>query len=319
MSTVRSYIKGKQKRWDDNLSLLAGAIRSCYNKHTGFSANMMMLGREVMQPVDLILGTATMNSEDKEPVGYVQELRETLQGVHQIARENLMAAQIRQKRDYDMTLFQKTNNVGDAVYRLNPATKVGQCTKLKPYWQGPFIISKVLSPVLYKITGRKKELTIHHDQLKLCEDRNLPKWMKYARSRLLNGHDYSNEGNVEEDEEVDLSSLFQDTYTSQLQDLGQDYLVPSAGFPGLVPDDDANSEDVGSDEELDRIDGFYNPPTIQDLSELKNFPNLDTTIVYQLDDSDTMLTDKQDETENKNKYRIRKPPSYLKDYLVSSD
>ena len=47
---------GGIKRWDANLPLIAMALHSMKNKSTGFSANMMMLGRETTQPIDLILG-----------------------------------------------------------------------------------------------------------------------------------------------------------------------------------------------------------------------------------------------------------------------
>jgi hypothetical protein len=53
MNVVRCYLNEKEKLWDEHFPLLASAIRSSYNKNTGFSGNMMMLGRELIQPVDL--------------------------------------------------------------------------------------------------------------------------------------------------------------------------------------------------------------------------------------------------------------------------
>ncbi|CAG2221424.1 unnamed protein product [Mytilus edulis] len=59
---------------------------------------------------------------------------------------------------------------------------------------------------------RKRELTIHHDQLKPCLDRNIPPWLKYMRHRLLQGEvDYSlGIGQTEEENSHDLSQLFKD-------------------------------------------------------------------------------------------------------------
>ena len=96
----QTLFEGPQKDWDEYVQLLAGAIRSTYNKSTGFSPNMMMLGREVIQPVDLMLGTSQMNMVPQEPNEYVQKLGKILEDVHHIARDNIHGAQMRQKRDY---------------------------------------------------------------------------------------------------------------------------------------------------------------------------------------------------------------------------
>jgi len=66
---------------------------------------MMMLGREILQPLDLMLGTAS--TKDKEPPEYIQNLQESLQKVHLLARENLKRAQKRQKREYDLNINQQ--------------------------------------------------------------------------------------------------------------------------------------------------------------------------------------------------------------------
>lgn len=49
-----------------------------------------------------------------------------MQDVHRLARENIKAAQLRQKKDYDLTVNKRKYKLGDLVRRLNPATKIGQ-------------------------------------------------------------------------------------------------------------------------------------------------------------------------------------------------
>ena len=66
---------------------------------------MMMLGREILQPLDLMLGTAS--TKGKESPEYIQNLQESLQKVHLLARENLKRAQKRQKREYDLNINQQ--------------------------------------------------------------------------------------------------------------------------------------------------------------------------------------------------------------------
>lgn len=89
------------------MQLIAGAIRSTVNRQTGFTANKMMLGQEIIQPVDIMMGVAE-NQQPQAPSNYVEELEEVMSQVHAIARENLHNAQMRQKRTNDLRLHNHT-------------------------------------------------------------------------------------------------------------------------------------------------------------------------------------------------------------------
>ena len=47
----------RQERWDDFVGIVVGAIRATVNRSTGFTSNRMMVGREVMMPLELMLGS----------------------------------------------------------------------------------------------------------------------------------------------------------------------------------------------------------------------------------------------------------------------
>lgn len=49
----------------------------------------MMLGREVCQVLDILLGTVSVNQDTKMPAEYVQSLNDALQEVHRVARESV--------------------------------------------------------------------------------------------------------------------------------------------------------------------------------------------------------------------------------------
>ncbi|CAG2221440.1 unnamed protein product [Mytilus edulis] len=83
---------------------------------------MTKLGREVMQPVDLLLGTAESNIEIHQPHQYTKKNQKALEKAHKTARDNLKAAQFRQKRDYDVNLNNRIYNKGEVVYSL----RIGQ-------------------------------------------------------------------------------------------------------------------------------------------------------------------------------------------------
>lgn len=51
---IKSYLPGEQTNWDKNLDCLAGAYRSSSNESTGLTPNLMMLGREVTLPFEII-------------------------------------------------------------------------------------------------------------------------------------------------------------------------------------------------------------------------------------------------------------------------
>ena len=54
---IRCCIGDRQEKWDDFVGIAVGAIRATVNRSTGFTPNRMMLGREVMMPLDLMLGS----------------------------------------------------------------------------------------------------------------------------------------------------------------------------------------------------------------------------------------------------------------------
>ena len=51
---IKSFIKDDQSEWDLNLPFLTAAYRASVQESTGMVPNLVMLGREVPLPVDLI-------------------------------------------------------------------------------------------------------------------------------------------------------------------------------------------------------------------------------------------------------------------------
>ena len=123
LQLIRCFLKGNQQDWDQYLQQLAGAIRSTVNRQTGFTPNLMMLGREVMLPVHLLIGE--IETQGLAPAEYVKRLRSVLRNVHTLARDKLESSQCRQKCDYDLRLKTNTYEPGDIVYQLDSAKKVG--------------------------------------------------------------------------------------------------------------------------------------------------------------------------------------------------
>ena len=91
LQILRCFIQGQQEDWDLHLATVGMAIRSTVNRQTGFTPNFLMLGREVLQPIDLMLNPGC---------GEEQKLQQS---------------QRRQKRDYDLCLEERKYSVDEAV------------------------------------------------------------------------------------------------------------------------------------------------------------------------------------------------------------
>ena len=186
MNAVRCFCSRSPRSWDEYLPQLSSALRSSINRSTGFTPNMLMLGREINMPVDLRFpGPDAEDSEDHE--SYVNDLVSHIQEAHEIAREKLKSGQAIMKRDYDLKVHEHTYSVGDAVYILDTAIPKGKCAKLRPQWKGPGLVVKRITDYVYQVMLRKKLEVINHDRMKLCTDKELPVWLQRQRQNLKDG------------------------------------------------------------------------------------------------------------------------------------
>ena len=145
----RCFQWAREKTWDEDLQLLAGAIRAMKNRATGFSANMLMLGHEVIQPIDVLFGAALKGESAEEPGPYLKHLRESLREIHSMAASKLRSQMQYQKCTYDLRLQEHHYEVGDFMFRHRDACKVGSSKKLNSIWMGPLVVVEVINPVLY--------------------------------------------------------------------------------------------------------------------------------------------------------------------------
>ena len=77
LAMIKSYLK-EQGEWDLHLGCLAAAYRSSVHASTGLTPNLIMLGREVRIPVELLVNTS--GQEEVASYGeYVSMLRHQIQ------------------------------------------------------------------------------------------------------------------------------------------------------------------------------------------------------------------------------------------------
>ena len=178
-ATLSKFVDGDQKNWDLYLPLLMMAYCSSVQESTGISPNEIMLGREVLFPLDLVIGQA-------EPTGnstteYADRLGEQMEQIYQFSRQHLKLTSDGHKRNYDHgPVKQHRYNRGDAVWLYSPQKKKGICPKLMRYFDVPYLVIKRTSDVLYRVQKgpKSKPKVVHHDRLKAYHGPNVPDWLE---------------------------------------------------------------------------------------------------------------------------------------------
>ena len=147
---LSAFVSSNHKDWDEHLPYLMMAYRSTEHETTGMTPNMLMFGREVSTPLDLMfempsIVKAIPNNQ------WVWELQDRIESAHATVRKHTQQSMRRQKQLHDSrTSFEKFK-VGDQVFVYFPVRPVGTSSKFPSYLRGPFKISGILSDVLYKV------------------------------------------------------------------------------------------------------------------------------------------------------------------------
>ena len=165
---LSKYVSEEQRVWDVHLQVLMLAYRSSLHESTGHTPCNMMLGREIHLPLDLLYGPSPEPQDIPDEAIYVQELREHLWEVHELARDQMIKASDRQKKQYDHKLYQNRYKAGDLVWLRSEKKVKGKSPKLQLKWDGPFSIKQVISDLTYAIhkLPNGNATIVHHNRLK---------------------------------------------------------------------------------------------------------------------------------------------------------
>ena len=136
---------------------------------------IMMMGWNLHLPTDLFIG----RPEEEQPVQksqYARNLYTRLEMVHNYARQHLKMKSDKMKSHYDSRMKGSELKEGDAVWLYNPQRKKGVSPKLSRPWQGPFLITKKLNDLVYRIQlgPRQKPKVVHRNRLWLYSGKHPP-------------------------------------------------------------------------------------------------------------------------------------------------
>ena len=120
-----------QRHWDNNLSLMTLAYRSTVHEVTGYTPNYVMMGREVMLPIDIMIGS--VSDDDRVTIAaYVATLRDRLKECFKEVRVHLSKYGERQRKYYDLSARESDYGRGELVYMVEKNRKKGVSPKLAP-------------------------------------------------------------------------------------------------------------------------------------------------------------------------------------------
>ena len=181
---IRPYLQDQHENWDLNLGCLAGAYRATPHEGTGMTPNLLMLGREVRLPAEIIAGKPLQQCDGSQTFygQYVTDLREMLFKAHEVARKHLESSAKHQKECYDSKAKLNQFDRGDYVWYLQEKREKGKSTKLHMPYSGPHLVIEKLNDLDYiiQMDGNGKQRVLHHNKLKKYEGIQKLSWEKKA-------------------------------------------------------------------------------------------------------------------------------------------
>ena len=217
------------------------AYRSSQHEATGYAPSELMMGRQMILPVDLLMGSSgTPESSYPE---FTEQLQDRMAYTHELTREHLKVKTDRNKRAYDTRKAGEGHKLGGAVWLHTKRRKKGISPKLQRSWAGPFYVLDVLSDVTYRIqeTPKSKPKVVHFNRLKAYVGADMPDWVQRKTEGKLNSTS-SPKSNVsqEDDTQTPQEAVSQEENTSE--DGGRGNIPNKVHVSQRDTDDDAIGE-----------------------------------------------------------------------------
>ena len=174
---LKVFVNDNRDDWDDHLPYIMMAYRATPQASTQCSPNLLMYGREVNLPVE-VMAPPPPSQAFTCPNEYVEWVRAVLEQAFQFARHHLAASAERQKRCYDNRSNPCNFQAGHWVWYLyKPYCRL----KFKCPWIGPCLVLRQLGRVNVEIQAspEDKPKVVHVDYLKpyWAEDKVPERWV----------------------------------------------------------------------------------------------------------------------------------------------
>ena len=161
--------EGKERSWDIYLGYCVMALNSLKNRHTGYSSNRLVFGRETNTPITLLvdndLKTEIPSKKSKGAYEMYTLMKRTLRKV----RENADTDFLYSKHQHDRNILGPYFKAGDLCYVLINCPQ----HKYSIRWRGPLLVKKVINDHLYVV-----QITPDTDKVT-----NISKMKHFARNK----------------------------------------------------------------------------------------------------------------------------------------
>lgn len=149
---ISQFSEDNHRMWDDHLSNFMLAINSAPQDSTGFSPAYLNFGKEINIPKtlrDLIESDSVENSE----INRFEQIK-WLKDIFELVQLNLRKAFLKQSKYYNKRRRNWVCSEGDLVMKKDHplSSKIkGFASKLAPKYSGPYVVVKIVSPVIYQL------------------------------------------------------------------------------------------------------------------------------------------------------------------------
>ena len=160
-SMLRKAAVEAGKDWDKLIPYLLFAYREVPQASTGFSPFELLYGRSVRGPLDILKESWEADKKSNESVvSYILTVREKMEKMTDLVKQNLEEAQKSQKYWYDRNARHREFQAGDLVLVLLPTST----SKLMAQWQGPYQVIRRVGKVDYRIKmhDRRQKYKVFH-------------------------------------------------------------------------------------------------------------------------------------------------------------
>ena len=151
--------EGKERDWDIYLGYCVMALNSLRNRHSGYSSNRLVFGRENNTPISLLVDNEIKTIPIGKSTKGAFEQYSLMKKINRKVRENADVDFLYAKNQHDRNLSGPFFSAGDLCYVLiNCPTH-----KHSIRWRGPLLVNKVINDHLYVVAiapGKEKVINI---------------------------------------------------------------------------------------------------------------------------------------------------------------
>ncbi len=147
----KCIVRDERNTLDKSLDLVMMAYRVTTQTSTGFTPNMLVTGKEMNMPVDLIYSSPNSRRHFNNYecfCSYIEGLRNSMVDAYFRTRKCLGDAAVRQKMYFDRDTAPHHFKKGDWIIYWHKPTAM---QTLSSGWTGPFIVSEKVSVVNFRI------------------------------------------------------------------------------------------------------------------------------------------------------------------------